>query len=629
MNSKVSLADRGFAAASRNLLAACGRMYLAVAVTTIMHTGLLAQEIPVPAVETEQPADDPQGKLVTNQSQIADKYAKLEQILIRRAELESATNPQRAALLKQAVRESANRSTRRQLQEIVRLLEQEQLKDALDQQETVHTDLQALLKLLLTEDRADRLKGEQQRIKDYIKEVERLQRLQGSTRARTEGATDPQKLSGEQEKIAERTGNLADQIRKNEEGGSSKSGEVESDDSGKQGEQGQGEQSGDKENADEENDNQEKDNDSSDTKKTGDQDKEEPSSDKEPGEGSPKDQPADGSPSGEKSESKPSEGKNSEGDMPSDGSDQSQPGQSQQGQPQQGQPQDDQPQSPPGEQPEMDNPARQRIEAAENRMREAQKRLEESKKDEALEEQLAAEEELRKAKAELEEILRQLREEEVERMLALLEGRFRKMLEMQLKVYEATVQLDKTPAEERGREIDIQASRLSVDQRKIMLEADRALTLLLEEGSSVSFPEVVREMRDNMEQVVERLARGMVDTLTQTTEEDIIESLEEMIAALEKAQKDLEQKQQQPQPQGPMQMVEPPLVDQLTELKMIRALQMRVNKRTQRFAALLESPEDVKGQATDAELRGALQNLSEREESIHQITRDIVLGKNR
>ena len=40
-----------------------------------------------------------------------------------------------------------------------------------------------------------------------------------------------------------------------------------------------------------------------------------------------------------------------------------------------------------------------------------------------------------------------------------------------------------------------------------------------------------------------------------------------------------------------------PLVDQLAELKMIRALQMRVNKRTVRYARLLEDIDDPAGQA--------------------------------
>ena len=42
----------------------------------------------------------------------------------------------------------------------------------------------------MSEDRSDRLKSEQQRIKEYIKEVERLIRLEKSLQGQTEGGAD-------------------------------------------------------------------------------------------------------------------------------------------------------------------------------------------------------------------------------------------------------------------------------------------------------------------------------------------------------------------------------------------------------------------------------------------------------
>jgi hypothetical protein len=121
-------------------------------------------------------------------------------------------------------------------------------------------------------------------------------------------------------------------------------------------------------------------------------------------------------------------------------------------------------------------------------------------------------------------------------------------------------------------------------------------------------------MRDDMESVIKRLAEAKVGELTQGIEKDIIAALEEMIAALQKAQKEMENKDKQGEPQQGGQE-ESPLVDTLSELKMIRALQMRVNTRTERYAAL------SKNEQTDTpELL---------EERIHKVTRDIVLGRNR
>ena len=161
-------------------------------------------------------------------------------------------------------------------------------------------------------------------------------------------------------------------------------------------------------------------------------------------------------------------------------------------------------------------------------------------------------------------------------MLAMLEGRFRRMLEMELRVQAETVRLNKTPTTKRTRQFAIKVGTLSLDQRKIVLEVDKALTLLREEGSSVAFPEAVLQVRVDMESVANFLADEKVGAITQTAEADIISALEELIAALQKAQQDAESRRQQPRPpQGGM--VDPsdqPLVDSIAELKMIRALQM-------------------------------------------------------
>ena len=174
------------------------------------------------------------------------------------------------------------------------------------------------------------------------------------------------------------------------------------------------------------------------------------------------------------------------------------------------------------------------------------------------------------------------------------------------------MRLDGVPAAERDHDDEIEAARLSRQESQILHEADKALLLLREEGSSVAFPETVEQMRDDMRQVVAWLAEMKVDQMTQTVEEDIIAALEETIAALEKAIKDLE-KQRTPRGQQPAagQPTEPPLVDKLQELKMIRALQMRINKRTQRFGEMIEGE-----QAETLELIEALEELARRQERV-------------
>jgi hypothetical protein len=271
-----------------------------------------------------------------------------------------------------------------------------------------------------------------------------------------------------------------------------------------------------------------------------------------------------------------------------------------------------------------DFPAKKRLRAAEERMRQAKIKLERANRKGAVEDQKKAIEELVQAKKELEEILRQLREEEIERMLAQLEARFRKMLEMQVQVHAGTLRLDRVPESSRGRDDEVEALRLSRKEKQIRDDCDKALALMREEGSAVAFPVAAEQMRDDMEQVMHRLERANVGSLTQSMELEIIKALEEMIAALQKAQREIQAGGGGGGGGGSGE--DQPLVDKLAEIRMIRTLQMRVNTSTQRYGKLLADPEA--DQADKPDLIEAVRRLADREQKIKQITRDIVTGRN-
>ena len=280
----------------------------------------------------------------------------------------------------------------------------------------------------------------------------------------------------------------------------------------------------------------------------------------------------------------------------------------------------EQSQEPPSE---ADNPARGRLEAARKKMKEAQESLQKAQRGGAVEKQEEALRHLQQAKAELEKILRQLRQEEMKRMLRTLHARFAKMLKLQRQVYKGTILLHKVPKEQRSHAHEIGAGRLAGKQSKIVLEADKAFWLLKEDGTAVAFPEAVAQMRDDMQEVADRLGRNRVGQITQGLEEDILAALEEMIDALEKEIEKLEEQNAQDSQLGGRQQ-DPPLVDALAELKMIRALQMRVNRRTARYAKLLEGEE-----ARNTELQEALRRLAQRQARIHEVTRKLDLEKDK
>src|SRR5262249_49597842 len=155
------------------------------------------------------------------------------------------------------------------------------------------------------------------------------------------------------------------------------------------------------------------------------------------------------------------------------------------------------------------------------------------------------------------------------------------------------------------------------------LLAAKALTLLREEGSSIAFPEAVEQMRDDMLTVVGRLERFDVAELTQGIERDIIESLEELVEALQKEmEKSKDKKQNQPPQEGQQQ--DPSLVDQLAELKTLRALQYRVNRRTKILGREVDGE-----QAVVPDIVKQLREQARRQEKIQKATYDLSTGRNR
>lgn len=569
-----------------------------------------------PPAESSPAAPIAADSLPVEQARLADRYKRLEEVLGRLAEYSAATDPQRARLLREAIAKSREQDISVRFESIVKLLEDERLSVASNNQAELQQELDGLLNLLLRADREQELASERDRVRKYLREVSRLIRMQKGLRARTEGGDALPELSKDQEQIATETGQLGGAISQShaQQQPSPGAAEPQNPDESESGEAKQHEnepaEPKDRDAAPAESDKQPADAQPADGDK---KPTESPGTPAKPGE-SPTEPAKDGeSPSSPSPDGRPGESQQQPGDPspPQPG----EPGPPSPGQGDPSPPSDEQSQ-PSGEPADR---AAQRLRAAQQHMDEARQQLEEAERKGAAGHQREALRALEQAKAELERILRQLREEELERTLTQLAARFRKMLELQNQVYEATVRLHEVPSADRDHEDEIEAARWSRQEMQIVNEADKALLLLHEEGSSVAFPETVEQMRDDMRQVVARLAEFKVEEITQGLEQDIIAALEETIAALDKAAKDLEKSRTPPgqQPSGG-EPPEPQLVDQIAELKMIRSLQMRINLRTQRYGKLIGGE-----QAETAELLQALAQLSERQERVYQATADL------
>ena len=156
-------------------------------------------------------------EILKRQARLARQYELLEEKLFTLYGFERDKNPTRSKLLEKAFKRSQASATNDQLQEVVALIESAKLPRAQEQQEEVVEKLKDLLALLQSEDRSMRLKDEIERYQEYLKEVEKLLRLQKGLRGQTEGGIDAQRIAKSESQAAERAGNLSDQIKQNEE----------------------------------------------------------------------------------------------------------------------------------------------------------------------------------------------------------------------------------------------------------------------------------------------------------------------------------------------------------------------------------------------------------------------------
>jgi hypothetical protein len=321
----------------------------------------------------------------------------------------------------------------------------------------------------------------------------------------------------------------------------------------------------------------------------------------------------------------------------SDGQGQAKSGSPSQGQPKSGQPDDaaasksDNKPPPANNQPKDDlQTTKQKIQDAIENMKKAQENVEASKIPEAGKNADDAIKDLETAKKKLEDLIRQLREEELERILANLIDRCQKMLAMQQAVLDGTIktrnQIDNSPGKKGDRDTSLASLGLSDDELKIVEEATKAIEILEGEGSAVAFPEVFRQLREDMKHVQRRLKVINCDDFTIGLEEDIIETLKDMIAALKKAEKDLKDKKNPP-PKDKDGPPPPPqdqkLLEKIQELKMIRAMQLRVNSRTEKYATAYPI-----GTPTSEQVQAELRELIQRQEQIIDVTNKISKGDN-
>lgn len=586
---------------------------------------------PVPPATT--PAEEPL-PLADTQEVINARYRRFEKTMLEMIRFLEKTDPDRAAILNRAYSKSQSDGVGLQMETLVKILrEQNELGDAIERQDGVVNSLQALLDLLMSDDREKELAKEKARIEQYLKDLNKIIAGQKDVRAATERGEPGKSLTPRQEKLTEKTQQLGTQIDSDDHSRkplqpNKGEGKPNEDAPGSEDQPGEGD-SPKSENPDDpakpKSDQPKSDQPMADEPKATEPKSPEkkPGQNPQPGKSPSKDKPGPGKPEqGDPSESQPGESQPGES-KPGE----SQPGESQPGESKPGESNPNESQPQPAQQPPK-TAGREELQKAKKAMEQAIEKLQKERQKDASKNQDEALRQLQQAKERLEEILRQLREEEQLLKLVSMEARFQRMLAQQIAIYNDTVQLDKVPQSDRVSRHQLKSEELSQQQGELVLDASKALTLLQEEGTAVAFPEAIEQMRIDMQTVAEYLKVMNVGQLTQTVELDIIAGLKEMIdslqASIDKA-KEKDQKPKAPQEgQQQSQEEDEELLKKIAELKMLKSLQMRINNRTLKLGQLYSGE-----QATQPEIIRQVQELAIRQSRIQKATYDLAAGKNK
>lgn len=230
------------------------------------------------------------------------------------------------------------------------------------------------------------------------------------------------------------------------------------------------------------------------------------------------------------------------------------------------------------------------VEGAKKAMQNAQRNLRQKSARGANSDQKEAIDRLEKAKEELEEALRQLREELQLMLLDTLERRFEQMYREQDRIFRETVALQvRLKASKEPMKSDTEKSHeLGKGELALAGEAQKVLEIVQEEGSTVVIPDVLAGVKADFEAVGGRLAKIDAGEYTQRIQQDILETLKQLLKVIEE-ERNRRRKGGSGQPQSPQEgEEEDALLPTSAELKMLRELQVRVNRRTEEFDRMVE-----------------------------------------
>ena len=223
------------------------------------------------------------------------------------------------------------------------------------------------------------------------------------------------------------------------------------------------------------------------------------------------------------------------------------------------------------------------VRQAQKSMQQASEQLRKKTAGDANQNQRNALKDLSQALQAIEDRLGELGEDLQQDAIQRLQQIFAQMLERQQAATKQTAALDEKRNDHDGqlkRSDRVALRKVVAEENSLAKEAQQARTLLEEEGTSIVFPSVVANLAENLLAVAKLIEDKRTGSFTQALQLEIEQTLLELLGALEQAQGSQGDRGEAGEA-GEGEQGKTPLLPNTAELKMLRALQLRVNRRTQ------------------------------------------------
>jgi len=265
------------------------------------------------------------------------------------------------------------------------------------------------------------------------------------------------------------------------------------------------------------------------------------------------------------------------------------------------------------------------VESARKAMQQASRNLRRRSGRDANADQKEAVERLQQAKKQLEEALRQLREEMQLMLLEAMERRFQAMLQKQRRLSKETIALElrvRGGAPSRADRDD--AARIAGGEAELAAESEKALEILREEGTTVVIPDVVEDLKHDLDALAALVGKLQTDAYTQQMQRDVETTLEQLVRVIQEEMKRRSGGGGEEGGDSSEGDFEESLLPTSAELKMLREMQGQVNRRTELF----EKKSRAGTQAKEAleEERG---RIARKQHAVGELTRTMADKLNR